>query len=154
MGGQDSGSQFSPIVVSWCLPGCGSAGSTLHVFCNLAKRERSLGNACAVCFCSCTLVLLSSLFCYVWTPHGLALVGTLIKYTNRSIWVGNHRVIPSLDNCVLLWQMKAEQQEGEVALLWPQVWEQQPLQNELLRCQVAIRHTALFPVCGHLGFKS
>lgn len=75
----------SLVVVSWCLLGCGSySGSVLHVLCNLARH---LGSAFALCLCCCALILPSSLFCYTWTAHRLALMGTLINYMNRNAWI-------------------------------------------------------------------
>lgn len=56
------------------------------MLCNLAKQEHSLGTSFAVCLYCCTLILLSRLFCYSWTPHRLALVGAPIKYANRGVW--------------------------------------------------------------------
>lgn len=95
-GGQDRCSQSASS--PWCFSNCSSdSGRVLHLCCSLEKWEHSHGSACAACLYCCSWRMLSSLFCYMWTPHWLALLGTLIKYRSRSVWAsGKSLTNPSL----------------------------------------------------------
>ena len=88
MGGQDSWSQLA----SWLFPGASEAvGLTLVALCVCFVTWQSKSMALVVLLLSIYIAahrfLLRRLFYYMWTPHRLALVGTLGKYTNRSVQV-------------------------------------------------------------------